>query len=73
MKLHAVYHYSVEDPEMWGDYHSVDLFVDDKEALSLGDEYHDKSDAQIEGFKAALKFLKMKFKFTKEMVADSEE
>lgn len=66
-------HYSTDDPECYGDYHSIDLVdsVSGRVIQSYGDYYHDKGSEKVEGFLDGLRFLGVSVKVTREDVADS--
>ena len=54
-------HYPKSDPEMWGDYYDVDIYIsapDGREyGMQYGDHYHNRGIDKAEGFVDALKTL----------------
>jgi hypothetical protein len=40
--IKTVWHYSVDDDDCMGDYHSIDVYFDDLLVFQTGDEYHYK-------------------------------
>jgi hypothetical protein len=58
--IEAVYHYSEEDEDCSGDYYDIELKVNGKIVLKLGDYYDCKSEYVIDGFIEGLKFCGIK-------------
>jgi len=56
-KVEVKYHYDQDDSACRSDYYSADVWFDDENVFELGDEYHDKADAQIKGFLFACKMI----------------
>ena len=78
MNVKIVKHYSIEDPEFYGDYGSIQIFINGDLAIEYGDYYHDKGQEKVDGFLDALRFLSKKEKIIglinveKEEIADED-
>jgi len=69
-----VRHFPPSDPGCLGDYHYLDITLNDDPVISYGDHYHDKGEDKAQGFLHALRFIygRENILFTEESKADSE-
>jgi hypothetical protein len=74
VKVKIVTHYAKDDPECSSDYYDVEVFVDNKVAITYGDYYHDKGDEAADAFVEGLKFVlgKKNVKVSFSQVADRD-
>ncbi len=56
-EIRIVKHYYKDDPKFFGDYISIQLWIDGKCVYNLDDDYHDKGEDKIEGFKECLFYI----------------
>lgn len=55
--IQIIKRFAKSDTKCSGDYHSVELIIEDDIAASYGDHYHDKGDDKIAGFLDALVYI----------------
>jgi len=72
MHIKVVTHYQKDDVEFYGDYGSIEVFIDDEKKLEFGDGYHDNGQEKVEGGLEFLDVLGIQYTLVKENIADEE-
>lgn len=72
-KVKVVMHFPKWDTKYYGDYSSIDVYIDGQCVTTYGDYYHDKGLDKVEGFIEGLRFFQPTFEVERVNVADWDD